>query len=176
VVTDSPVTVVGAMVVGPEFGPLAGVAVGLVGRRANVVRPAAVALGLGFLAGLLAAAATTLLWRGVGLVHASDLAGHRQTDFIYHPGWFSFITAVVAGAAGTLSLTSNRSAALVGVFISVTTVPAAGYAAVGLVLGHYHDALGSLGQLGLNVIGILAAAYLMLLVQLRTSSQRRIRT
>jgi uncharacterized membrane protein len=30
VVTDSPVTVVGAMVVGPEFSPLAAIAVGLV--------------------------------------------------------------------------------------------------------------------------------------------------
>ena len=33
VITDSPVTIVGAMVVGPEFGPLAGIAVGLVRRR-----------------------------------------------------------------------------------------------------------------------------------------------
>ena len=33
VVTDSPVTVVGAMVVGPEFGPLAALAVALVRRR-----------------------------------------------------------------------------------------------------------------------------------------------
>jgi uncharacterized membrane protein len=33
VVTDSPVTVVGAMVVGPEFGPLAALAVALVRHR-----------------------------------------------------------------------------------------------------------------------------------------------
>ena len=38
VVTDSPVTVVGAMVVGPEFGPLAGLAVGIMRRRFGIVR------------------------------------------------------------------------------------------------------------------------------------------
>ena len=35
-ITDSPVTVVGAMVLGPEFGPLAATAVGLVLRRGDL--------------------------------------------------------------------------------------------------------------------------------------------
>lgn len=175
VVTDSPVTIVGAMVLGPEFGPLAGLAVGLLRGRPVVVRRAALALGAGFPAGLVAAALATLVWRAVGLVHASDLAGHRQTEFIYHPGWFSFITALLAGAAGTLSLTSNRSAALIGVFISVTTVPAAGYASVAAVLGAYHEALGSVGQLAINLVGIVAAAYSVLLIQARTTRRRRAR-
>jgi hypothetical protein len=39
-ITDSPVTVVGAMVLGPEFGPLAALAVGLVLRRRDLVRRA----------------------------------------------------------------------------------------------------------------------------------------
>ena len=42
----------------------------------------------------------------------------------------SFVVALFAGAAGMLSLVSAKSAALVGVFISVTTVPAAGFAVV----------------------------------------------
>src|SRR5206468_12176201 len=86
---------------------------------------------------------------------------------LYHPGAFSLITALLAGAAGTLSLTSSRSAVLVGVFISVTTVPAAGYAAVAVVLGLDHEALGSAGQLALNMAGIVTSAYLVLLAQAR---------
>jgi len=43
---------------------------------------------------------------------------------IYDVGPFSLIVALLPGAAGMLSLTSTKSAALVGVFISVTTVPA----------------------------------------------------
>src|SRR5947209_13165864 len=48
VVTDSPVTVVGAMVVGPEFGPLSALAVAIVRRRGYLARRAAVALLVGF--------------------------------------------------------------------------------------------------------------------------------
>ncbi|WP_372512259.1 DUF389 domain-containing protein, partial [Mycolicibacterium gadium] len=47
VVTDSPVTVVGAMVVGPEFGPLAALAVALVRRRLDLARRASLALLVG---------------------------------------------------------------------------------------------------------------------------------
>ena len=47
-VTDSPVTVVGAMVVGPEFGPLAALAVALVRRKTYLARRAALALLVGF--------------------------------------------------------------------------------------------------------------------------------
>ncbi|MEP6598047.1 MAG: DUF389 domain-containing protein [Actinomycetota bacterium] len=176
VVTDSPITVVGAMVVGPEFGPLAGLAVGLLRRNALVVRRAAIALGVGFPFALLATAAATAIWRATGLVDASDLSGHRQTEFIYHPGAFSLITALVAGAAGTLSLTSSRSAVLIGVFISVTTIPAAGNAAVAAVLGRSGEAFGSLVQLGINLAGIVTAAYLVLLGQVRFARRRSNRT
>ena len=48
VVTDSSITIVGAMVVGPEFGPLAGLAVALVRRRAAIARLSATALLVGF--------------------------------------------------------------------------------------------------------------------------------
>jgi uncharacterized membrane protein len=53
---------------------------------------------------------------------------------------------------------------LVGVFISVTTVPAAGFAAVAAVLGAWPQALGSLVQLAVNVIGIVVAGLVVLLV------------
>jgi len=71
----------------------------------------------------------------------------------------------VAGAAGTLALTSAKSAALVGVFISVTTIPAAGNGALALVFGQFHEAAGSALQLLINLTGIVAAAYLVLLAR-----------
>jgi uncharacterized hydrophobic protein (TIGR00271 family) len=157
VVTDSQVTVVGAMVVGPEFGPLAGLAVGLVRRRVPVIRRAAVALLVGFPVAIAITLLLSIVARAGGLISPADLAGHRETEFIYHPGWFSLITAVVAGTAGMLSLTSSKSAALVGVFISVTTIPAAGNAAVAGVLGKWNETGLSLAQLGINLVGIVAA-------------------
>ena len=48
VVSDSTVTVVGAMVLGPEFGPLAAISVALVQRRWDLARRALIALLVGF--------------------------------------------------------------------------------------------------------------------------------
>lgn len=158
VVTDSVVTIVGAMVVGPEFGPLAALAVSLVRRRVGAARRAAAALIVGFPAAIAVTTLLALLGRATGLVHSHILEGHRQTEFIYHPGWFSLITALVAGTAGMLSLTSSKSAVLVGVFISVTTIPAAGNAAVAAVIEDWYEAGQSLLQLGINLVGIVAAA------------------
>ncbi len=165
VATNSPITIVGAMVVGPEFGPLAGIAVGLRLRRPDAVRHGVIALVAGFTAAIAVTTAVAALWRVTGLVHARDLLNSTGTEFIYQPGWFSLITALVAGTAGTLSLTSAKSAALVGVFISVTTIPAAGNGALALVFGRWHDAGGSALQLLINLTGIVVAAYLVLLAR-----------
>jgi uncharacterized hydrophobic protein (TIGR00271 family) len=165
VVTDSQITIVGAMVVGPEFGPLAGLAIAIVRRTFGVAREAAIALFVGFGSAIVIVALATALGRLTGLVDPSDLSGARETDFIYHPGWFSLITALVAGTAGMLSLASNKAATLVGVFISVTTIPAAGNAAVAGVLGNWHETWLSLAQLGINLVGITVAGTATLLVR-----------
>jgi len=167
VATNSPITIVGAMVVGPEFGPLAGIAVGLRLRRRVAVRRGVTALVVGFAGAIAVTSVVAVAWRASGLVSAHDLAASTGTEFIYQPGWFSLITALVAGAAGTLSLTSAKSAALVGVFISVTTIPAAGNLALALVFGRFHDAAGSALQLLINLTGIVLAAYLVLLARSR---------
>jgi uncharacterized hydrophobic protein (TIGR00271 family) len=165
VITDSQIAIVGAMVVGPEFGPLAGLAVALVRRHPQIARRSAIALVAGFVVAIVMVSLFTWLARAVGLVDAADLAGRRETEFIYHPGWFSLITALVAGTAGMLSLFSAKSAVLVGVFISVTTIPAAGNAAVAGVLGSWHESWLSLAQLGINIVGITGAATVTLLLR-----------
>jgi uncharacterized hydrophobic protein (TIGR00271 family) len=157
-ITDSPVTVVGAMVLGPEFGPLAAVSVGLVLRRGDLVRRGAVALAVGFPIAMVVTAVATVVFDATGLLTTAQLAQLDQVDFIYDVGPFSLIVALLAGAAGMLSLTSAKSAALVGVFISVTTVPAAAFASVAFVEGHYGQAMQSAAQLVINLVGIVVAA------------------
>ncbi|WP_299574533.1 DUF389 domain-containing protein [uncultured Williamsia sp.] len=157
VITDSPVTVVGAMVVGPEFGPLAGIAVGAVARRADLARRSLIALLVGFPVAMVVTGLAALAAEAVGLVELRDVTSADQVDFIYQVGVFSFVVAVLAGAAGMLSLVSAKSAALVGVFISVTTVPAAGYAVIAATLGQWAVAAESAAQLAVNMIGIVLA-------------------
>jgi uncharacterized membrane protein len=68
VITDSPVTLVGAMVVGPEFGPLAAVAVGVARRRWDLVRRASVVLAVGFSLAMLVTAGGTVLAGAAGML------------------------------------------------------------------------------------------------------------
>ncbi len=164
IVTDSTIAVVGAMVVGPEFGPLAALSVGLVERKWRLVRSSLLALGVGFPVAMAVTAAAAWLSVPLRLFPADALDQGSAVEFIYHPGPYSLIVAALAGAAGMLSMISHRSSALVGVFISVTTVPAAGYVAVALVLGEYSKAAGSAMQLALNLVGIVAAAAAVLVV------------
>ena len=112
---------------------------------------------------MLAAALGAWLSVPLGLFPSDALNRGSAVEFIYHPGPYSLIVAILAGIAGMLSVISRRSAALIGVFISVTTVPAAGFVAVALVLGEYQKAAGSALQLFLNLVGIVVAAVGVLL-------------
>ncbi|WP_326833875.1 DUF389 domain-containing protein [Amycolatopsis rhabdoformis] len=167
VLTDSPVTVVGAMVVGPEFGPLAAIAVGAVLRRWDLVRRAATALAVGFPVSMVITGVVVLLGSVFGVFEPGTIADNHDVDFIYQVGAASFVVALLAGAAGMLAMTSAKSAALVGVFISVTTVPAAGYAMVAAVAGRWDRAGYSVLQLFVNLIGIVLAAAIVLILRRR---------
>ncbi|AMW20381.1 hypothetical protein BKG83_21185 [Mycobacteroides chelonae] len=167
VVTDSPVTIVGAMVVGPEFGPLAALAVSIVRRKWSLARRSLLALVVGFPVAMAVTAVGALAAEGAGWVTLKSVRELQQVDFIFQVGPFSLVVALLAGAAGMLSLMSAKSAALVGVFISVTTVPAAGFAVVAATVGEWEIAGLSALQLAVNLFGIVLAGVLVLLVRPR---------
>ncbi|MEV0676224.1 DUF389 domain-containing protein [Actinosynnema sp. NPDC050436] len=172
VVTDSPVTIVGAMVVGPEFGPLAAVAVGLVLRRWDLVRRAGLALAVGFPVAMVVTFGAAVVGSYTTLFDRDMVLAAHQVDFVFQVGPFSLIVALLAGAAGMLSMTSAKSAALVGVFISVTTVPAAGFAAIAAVLGEWAICGSSVLQLAVNLVGVVVAAAGVLALRNRRSRTR----
>src|SRR5215475_10441494 len=81
------------------------------------------------------------------------LAGVRPvSSLINTPNIFSVIVATLAGIVGVVSLTESRANALIGVFISVTTIPAAADIGVSLAFGSWAEARGSALQLLLNVV------------------------
>jgi uncharacterized hydrophobic protein (TIGR00271 family) len=156
--TGSPILIIGAMVVGPEFGPLAGLCVAIVERRRGVALRSMAALGVGFPVGITAAFLFTLICVATGLVDADfKSVDNPLTQFIARPDAFSVIVACLAGAAGMLSLTSAKSGALVGVLISVTTIPAAANIGVAAALGNWADWRGAMAQLSINLTGIVLA-------------------
>lgn len=174
ILTNSQILIVGAMVVGPEYGAMINAAFGIDTGDAPTVRSGLRALVFGFLFAIVA----TLLF---GLViHAFDLQpsafalGIRPvSDLINSPNAFSVIVAVLAGIVGVVSLTEARANALIGVFISVTTIPAAADVGLSISFGEWSEAGGALLQLLLNVVILIVVGAIGLRVQRRIWGRAR---
>ncbi|NED91221.1 DUF389 domain-containing protein [Streptomyces sp. SID11233] len=166
VMLDNAILIVGAMAVGPEFGPLAGISTALVQRAPRLVWRSLLALIGGFAVAMVLTAGFAWLMDVLGLFDRGMIEADRpNTAFVWQPDWMSFVVAFLAGIAGTLSLTSAKSGALIGVAISVTTVPAAANAAVAFSYSDYGQMTGSVQQLLANLGGIVLAGTLTLLAQ-----------
>ena len=71
-------------------------------------------------------------------------------------GLLALLWGFLAGLVGVVSLTEARANALIGVFISVTTIPAAADVGVSLAFSSWHEARGSAFQLLLNIAVLVA--------------------
>jgi uncharacterized hydrophobic protein (TIGR00271 family) len=166
ILTNSQILIVGAMVVGPEYGAILSLAFGVTRRDYPRVWHATAALVVGFVLAVVGALALSLVIRGAGLEPRAYALGIRPvSNLIDTPNWFSFIVALLAGVVGIVSVTEARSSTLIGVFISVTTIPAASDIGVSLAFGSGSEARGSTLQLLLNVTVLTAVAVVGLPVQ-----------
>ncbi len=168
------ILIVGAMALSPDLLPITAIGVGIVGRNRDLtVRAlATLLLGLAVTAGAAAILAFAenhldLLGAGFSLSHAATALGGLTT--VNHE---TIVVAFIAGAAGMLAL-ETRASAGVGVAVSVTTIPAAGYLGVAAGIGEIDRAWGSLGVLGMNVAMMALGASTALVVQRRM--RRRLR-
>jgi uncharacterized hydrophobic protein (TIGR00271 family) len=164
IMLDQPILIVGAMVVGPEFGPLAGLSVALVRRQGRLAKRSLMALAVGFPVGTVVTLLTSLALIAVDAFPES-YGDHPFTEFISEPDFLSLFVAVVAGGAGMLSLTNAKSGALIGVLVSVTTIPAAANIGVAAAYGEWDAARGAAAQLGINLTGIVVAGVVTLAIQ-----------
>ena len=153
ILTNSQILIVGAMVVGPEYNAIIAVALGISQRDRGAVRDGLLALVAGFFAAIVVTFAFGVVVRASGKAPELFLTGLRPvSDLINSPNAFSVVVAILAGLVGVVSLTESRANALIGVFISVTTIPAAADIGVSLAFGSWSEAGGSTVQLLLNVI------------------------
>lgn len=177
IVLDSQILVIGAMILGPEFGAIAALGVALVRRRRSLFRFAARTLVVGFAVAIAMSTIAALLGRALGWITIEDITGPRPlTSFIYTPDKWSLLVAVIAAAAGVLSSTSAKVGGLAGVFVSVTTIPAAGNIALGIAFTDRSEIVGSTLQLVINVVAMALAGWATLALQAvvwkRTASRR----
>jgi uncharacterized hydrophobic protein (TIGR00271 family) len=174
ILIDSLILIVGAMALGPEFGPISNIAYGLHRRRPARIRRGLATLALGFGVGIVAAWVLTELVQLIDRVPTPYENGQRPlTSFISHPDVFSAIVAVLAGVAGTVSLLEAKSSALIGMFISVTTIPASANIGVAIAMGEFNEAQGALIQLVVNVVCIVGAGAVTMTVARRSWHRAR---
>jgi uncharacterized hydrophobic protein (TIGR00271 family) len=163
VVTNNAVLIVGAMIVSPDYGPMAALSVALMSRASRQAWQSFRALALGFPMAALAAFLFTLAARGLGRIPAPYLTGPRPlTNLLIGANLGAFVVAFVAGAAGILALGRAKSGAVVGVLVSITTIPAASNIGVALAMGNPSEAGKSLSILLVNLAGLLAGGLLTL--------------
>jgi uncharacterized membrane protein len=73
------------------------------------------------------------------------------------------VVSFVAGAAGIIALGRAKSGAVVGVLVSITTIPAASNVGVAVAMGDLSEAGKSLSILLINLVGLLSGGVLTLL-------------
>ena len=155
--TNSQILVVAAMVVGPEYGAIMATALGINKKDRRAVRDGLSALVAGFAMAVLATLIFGLVIKGLDRTPKLYELGVRPvSSLINSPNLFSVVVAVLAGIVGVVSLTEARANALIGVFISVTTIPAAADMGLSAAYGSWSEARGSTFQLLLNVVLLIA--------------------
>lgn len=174
ILTDSAILIVGAMVVGPEYGPLSSIALGLHKRRPARVARGVKAIAVSFPLAIVAALAMSAALKATGQTPDAYRNGVRPlTQFISEPDIFSVLVALLAAVAGTLSLTEAKAGTLVGVLVSVTTIPAAANIGVALAYGRGSEALGALAQLMVNLVAIVLIGAATLRLQWKALRSQR---
>jgi uncharacterized hydrophobic protein (TIGR00271 family) len=173
VITDSIVLVIGAMVVGPEYGALAGICVAVVEGRLDLAAKSLRAIVIGFPLGIVSAAVLTAILLAIGVAPEALIPEeHELTLFISDPNWYTVIVSVLAGIVGMLALVGAKSGVLTGVLISVTTIPAAANVGVAAVYGDWNAVAGATAQLVINLVAIIVSGIAVLWVIKRARMRR----
>lgn len=166
--------IVGAMALSPDYLPIANTYLALSRRGWRAAAGGAVTLLACFGAGAAAAwLVTEALFARGGFDPPEPL--RELTLFISHPDGRSLLVALLAGVAGALAITLPGARGLVGVFVSVTTIPAAANIGVAVAARDAPELAGAAVQLVVNVAGLLAAGTVTLALRHRGRAPRTLR-
>lgn len=170
---NSAILIIGAMIVGPDFGPIAGVCVAAINRQLSQAGRSLLALLAGYTSGAVAAYLMTLALREAELVSQRFDLIHRSLEAsITQPGFFPGACRAAGGHRGDAVPDHGKVGALIGVLVSVTTIPAAANVAVTLAYSEAEMFRASILQLATNVGAMLFAGIITLAIQ-RALYQRR---
>lgn len=164
------ILLVGAMIVGPDFGAVAGTCLAVVEMRGRLALRSLSTLVVGFSAGIVVAGLITLGLESLSafpahLVESPSTLPSSVSSVVGPPNVFTFFVAFCAGIVGMLSLSTAKSGAIIGVLVSVTTIPAGANVALSAAYRQWSTVAGSAEQLGANILTLLVAGILTLAAQ-----------
>lgn len=165
IIEDQLLLIVGAMALSPDNYPVFALSLAAVERNRSLASRALRTLALGFGFGAIAAFVLTELIVAIGYQPAAGGPSGQLTLFIARPDALSVLVAVLAGVAGALAVTLTDGRSLVGVFVSVTTIPAAAYIGAALAVSQPRGALGAAIQLVVNVVSLFLAGWATIAIQ-----------
>ena len=157
IVRDQLLLIVGAMALSPDYFPIADTSLSFVVGDWVRARRGLMTLVVGFGAGAIGAWLLTEVLQAADVVNPQTAPTRQLTLFISEPGTLSVLVALLAGIAGALAVTLPGTRGLVGVFVSVTTIPAAANMGVAIAARDGSELLGAGVQLLVNVVCLIAA-------------------
>jgi len=167
---DQLLLIVGAMALSPDYYLIAETCLGFALRWWSRMRAGLVAIGACFGAGIVGAWLLTEVLYRTGVVNQDTVpTSHSLTLFISQPNATTVVVALLAGVAGALGLTLPDARGLVGVFVSITTIPAAANIGVAFAATNWSQMEGAAVQLAANLVSLLVASTITLLVRARSS-------
>jgi uncharacterized hydrophobic protein (TIGR00271 family) len=170
VIQANDILIVGAMAVSPDLLPITAACVGLVDRNFRLVYRALITVAVGMGAACLTAAALAGTGDLLDLLPGNFAIGESALSDLTTVNVSTILVAFAAGVAGMLSL-ETRASSVVGVAISITTIPAAAYLGVAAGVRETTEALGALAVLGVNIGVLVLAGTLTLTIQRRLGAR-----
>src|SRR5690606_6763152 len=146
--------IVGAMALSPDYLLIANAALALSRRAVAAFGRAAIAIAVSFAVAVVGAWLLAEVLTATGVVTRAE-HGSPAILFISRPSVLSAVVALIAGVAGAISLTLPGTRGLVGVLVSVTTIPAAATIGVAAARRDPAELAGASLQLLVNVASLL---------------------
>ena len=171
IIQDQLLLIVGAMALSPDYFPTADACLSIVRRDWRRAAQALGTLVVSFGAAIVGAWVLTELLGRAGIVSAATTPPQELTLFISRPDALSVVVALFAGVAGALAITLPDARGLVGVFVSITTIPAAANMGVALAGREWEELGGAAVQLGVNIVSLIVAGVITLGIRRRVGHQ-----
>ncbi|WP_372619999.1 DUF389 domain-containing protein [Falsiroseomonas sp.] len=132
--TDTLHIVIGAMVIAPGFEPIIRIPFGLMGRSGDGARQGLVGTALGYAALAIGAALALVVLQAIDPSPVS-LGERHWVQYWSSVQPSSVLIALVAGAAGAVTIASGRSVLTAGVMIALALIPAMSIAGMAVAAG-----------------------------------------